>query len=151
MILREANINDCKLYFDWVNDKAVRQNAFHMGMIDWERHQEWFKDKINDSNSYLYVAENNQGKIGQARFDCVDGKAVIDYSISSNFRGKGLGKKVAQQAIKKIKKNCLNIEVIEAKVKVSNIASNKIFLGLDFNEHNRTKQVTIYRLVLDKI
>ena len=58
---------------------------------------------------------------------------------------------MAQQAIKKIKKNCLNIEVIEAKVKVSNIASNKIFLGLDFNENNRMEQVVTYRLVLDKI
>ena len=151
MILRETNISDCKLYFDWVNDEAVRQNAFHMGMIDWERHQEWFKDKINDRNNYLYIAENNQGEIGQIRFECVDRKAVVDYSISSNFRGKGFGKKVVQQAIKKIKKNCLNIEVIEAKVKVSNIASNKIFLGLDFNENNRMEQVVTYRLVLDKI
>lgn len=151
MILREANINDCKLYFNWVNDKVVRQNSFHVDKIDWERHQEWFEDRINDRDSYLYVAENDQGNIGQVRFDCVDGRAVIDYSISSNFRGKRLGKRLVQEAIKKIKEDCMNIKLIEAQVKVSNIASHKIFLGLGFNENSKMEQVVTYRLALDKI
>ncbi len=150
MFLRKANINDCKLFFDWTNDKVVRKNSFHTDVIKWRDHQEWFKGKLNNSNSYLYIVENNQDKIGQVRFDCVDGKALIDYSISRNFRGKGFGKQTVARAIEKIKHDFLGVNVIEAKVKTTNIASSKIFLGLNFNKQNATKGIVIYQLELVK-
>lgn len=148
MVLRQANINDCELYFDWVNDKIVRKYAFDTNTIEWQDHQEWFNDKLKDSNSYLYIAENNQDIIGQVRFDCKNEKAVMHYSISCDFRGKGLGRQLVARALEKIKKDCLSVNIVEAKVKVDNIASRKIFLGLNFNKQNTTEQVVTYQLLL---
>ena len=86
--------------------------------------------------------------IGQVRFDCCNGKATISYSVSNNFRKRGFGYKMVQQAINKINEDFPSTKMIEAKVKESNIASNKIFLGLNFYEQGRVGQVVIYQLKL---
>ncbi len=140
MILRKANINDCELYFDWANDKLVRQNAFNTKSIDWKTHQKWFKDKLKNKNSILYLVEDAQNKVGQVRFDCFNNEATIDYSIDNQFRGQGQGKKTVKMAIKQFQEDYSNIKIIVAKVKQNNMASNKIFLGLNFHEQNRTEQ-----------
>ena len=144
LALKKASPNDCELYFDWANDKSVRKNAFHANPIVWQEHQKWFNNKLKSNNSYLYIIEFDKNKIGQVRFDCENGVAVIDYSISSICRGKGFGKEAVQKAIKKIIEDCSNIREIKAIVKNNNISSNRIFLGLNFNKQRKTNQITIY-------
>jgi RimJ/RimL family protein N-acetyltransferase len=148
MILRKASAEDCEQYFIWANDEVVRQNAFNQDTIDWGAHQKWFKSKLDSSSSFLYIAQDGKNKIGQTRFDCKNDKMIVDYSISNNFRGFGLGKKMLKDAINRINKDCSNIKIIEAKIKVNNIASNKIFLGLNFEEQSRMGQVVVYQLQL---
>ena len=103
---------------------------------------------MQDDNSYLYVVEVCKHKVGQVRFDCTNETAIIDYSIASNNRGKGFGRQSIQEAIKKIKKRCLDVKKIEAIVKIDNIASNKIFLGLGFNILQKTRKIITYNLTL---
>lgn len=140
LTLRSANAGDCQQYFDWANDKIVRKNAFNQKIIDWEAHQKWFKNKLNDKNSFLYVAQEQENTVGQIRFDCYGSKAIISYSIANSFRGIGLGKAIIRKTIEKIHKEYLNIDIIESRVKFHNIASRKIFLGLNFDEQSRAEQ-----------
>ena len=148
LTLRRANINDKQQYFEWKNDEVVRQNALNSEIVDWETHKKWFNKKLKDRSSFLYVAHNMNHVIGQVRFDCCNGKATISYSVSNNFRKRGFGYKMVQQAINKINEDFPSTKMIEAKVKESNIASNKIFLGLNFYEQGRVGQVVIYQLKL---
>jgi len=147
---RPASIDDCELYFNWANDKSVRQNSFHTGLIGWHDHKKWFQNRLDDNNSYLYIVKTSQSDIGQVRFDCANGVATIDYSVSSNFRGKGFGKVLVWSAIKKIREDYPEVKKIKAQVKIDNIASNKIFLKLGFNKQGEVKRVAIYQLELKK-
>ena len=153
MILRKANINDCELYFDWANDELARQNAFNTKSIDWETHQKWFKDKLRNKNSILYLVEGAQNKVGQVRFDCFNNEATIDYSIDNQFRGQGQGKKTVKMAIKQLQEDYSDIKIIVAKVKQNNLTSNKIFLGLNFHEQNRAEEskIIVYQLRLSQV
>ncbi len=150
LVLRNAAINDMRQYFSWANDELVRQNSISVKVVAWEDHQKWFKNKINDKNSFLFLAESERNLIGQVRFDCENSGAgaVISYSISNDFRGLGLAKKMLKQAIEKISKECPRIEIIKAKIKITNIASNKILIRLGFTEQDKTKQIIDYRLEL---
>jgi UDP-2,4-diacetamido-2,4,6-trideoxy-beta-L-altropyranose hydrolase len=148
LVLRNATINDMHQYFSWTNDEFVRLNSISVKIIAWEEHQKWFKNKLNDKNSFLYLAKNKQNLIGQVRFDCGNSRAVISYSIANNFRGLGLAKKMLKQAIEKISKDCPRIEIIKAKIKITNITSNKVLIRLGFVEQDKTKQIVTYQLEL---
>ncbi len=58
LFIRKTEHSDIKIYFNWANDKIVRDNSFHNEPIFWETHRRWFKRKLGDENSYLYVVED---------------------------------------------------------------------------------------------
>lgn len=146
MILRNASWNDCKLYFNWANDEIVRKNAIQTENVEWKAHQEWFKKKLRSENCFLYIAEIDSKMVGQIRFDCVNSIATIDYSISEVYRGEGFGKILVQKGIEKIRIDYNELKMIEALVKVNNIASNKIFLNLNFIQQKKTREFKTYNL-----
>ncbi len=148
LTLRRANINDNQQYFEWRNDEVMRQNALNTEIVDWKTHDKWFDKKIKDKDSFLYVVQNMNHVIGQVRFDCCNSKATISYSVSNNFRKRGFGYKIVQKAINKINEDSPSTKMIEAKVKESNIASNKIFLRLNFYKQGKIGQLVIYQLKL---
>ena len=148
MILREANLADCKVFFEWVNDDSLRQSAIKKDLIEWKSHKEWFVKKLNCKTSYLFIAEKDHAKIGQVRFDCVNSVAKIDYSISSDYRGNGYGKAIVLKGIEKLIGESNKIKKFEAIVRVENIASRKIFLGLSFNEQTKTSTLVTYNFCL---
>ena len=146
LVLRNANINDMQQYFSWVNDGLVRQNSIFNESIDWEEHQKWFKNKLIDKNTFLYLAEKKQSKVGQVRFECENSEASLAYSISYNHRKQGLGKLMLQNAIEKFREDCPVVKIITARAKVANLASNKILLSLGFVAEDNTKGIISYHL-----
>lgn len=144
MIIRKATISDCDIYFEWVNDSVVRKSAFKRDLIEWKNHKEWFADKINCKNSFLFIAENNQDKIGQVRFDYLNSISKIDYSISKEFRGKGYGKEILQKSIDKVISESKKIKKFEANVRIENVASRKIFSSLGFYELKKNNTFVTY-------
>jgi len=135
LVLREATYNDIKLYFDWANDPLVRKNAINQNPIDWENHQSWFERKVTDKNTALFILEYKNTPIGQIRFDINLKKiAYIDYSISTTFRGKGIGAYIISMGIQKCSKKTKDIQAYQALVKPSNIASCIVFEKNDFQK-----------------
>jgi RimJ/RimL family protein N-acetyltransferase len=129
--LREAVIDDAGLLYAWVTEKTVRENSIDQRLISWENHLTWFKNKLSDSSSCIYILEtkSNQYPLGQIRIDLIDRFWSIDYSIDVRFRGKGLGREIIKQLIQKYPRN--NYRAI---VKNHNIASSKVFFSLGFTE-----------------
>jgi UDP-2,4-diacetamido-2,4,6-trideoxy-beta-L-altropyranose hydrolase len=130
--IREACSSDCELYWDWVNDTEVRQNAFNPEIITWKEHQEWFKSKLDDSAATLYLVESILGPIGQVRFEKSGQDFIISYSIGRQFRGIGLGKKLLASAIG-VFPDSRGFNLI-GEVKINNLQSAKVFENLDFLE-----------------
>ena len=128
IVFREADINDIDLYFNWINDPLVRESSYQSNLIDFESHNEWFKSKIIDSNTFMAVFENELSeKIGQVRIDKVDDvNAIISMSVAKEHRGKGYATKListySDYFLEKYKNVCIN-----AYIKKSNMKSKHIF------------------------
>ena len=131
--LRKVNEQDCELLWHWVNDLAVRSASFSSDLISWEDHVNWFNNKLNSPNSYIFIALNDQDKpIGQIRFD-VNNKlqADIDLSVNSEDRGKNYASYMIKLAVNHIFKYT-EIKFIHAQIKSDNQASIKSFKKAGF-------------------
>lgn len=143
--LRQAVIDDCELYFQWANDEEVRKNAFNNEVIKWNNHLKWFKDKISNDQSKLFVLMENETPVGQIRIDKEEEDWVIDYSIDNEHRGKGLANQMMKLLLEK------DIRPLKAIVKDSNYGSLKVFQKSDFIVEKESVingvQVVIYKHV----
>jgi UDP-2,4-diacetamido-2,4,6-trideoxy-beta-L-altropyranose hydrolase len=130
---RLANLDDCKLYFNWMNDPLTRQQSFNSEPIVFEQHEAWFYRRLADEKSVLYVIEFNQNPMGQIRFQIDNNTATISYSLAENYRGKGLGFWILKKGVAAFRNTFPNLEIIGF-VKFENIASVKVFRKLNFQE-----------------
>ena len=53
--LRKAGWGDADLLFAWANDKDVRKNSFSERQITYEEHKSWFRKKILDRDTQVYL------------------------------------------------------------------------------------------------
>ncbi|WP_348636611.1 GNAT family N-acetyltransferase [Mariniflexile litorale] len=134
MHLRDINIKDMQLIFDWANDDEVRQNAINKNKIIWEEHKEWISKKILNPNSQIFILQDEEKTIGQIRFDKTKAHFEIDYSIDKRYRGLGYGHKILCLGIQKLNQKVRNVLPIKALVQENNIASKKIFKNAKFIE-----------------
>ncbi len=135
---RKAIQDDVKLYFDWVNEKAVREFSINKAEIAFEDHSSWFNNKLLSEDTVMYIFEESGSPIGQVRFDREGENIYIAYSIDKKFRGKGFGKMVLKLALEKIlnEKIVINSSFIVGKVQLENEASSKVFIELNFVSTN---------------
>ena len=100
-----------------------------------------FKKKVFSKNSYIYIFRINNLCVGQVRFDLLKkGKALIDYSISKIFRGRGWGKLMLTKAMYELNKR-KRLKCIQAKVKKNNYKSIKIFDSLFFFKKSQGRYI----------
>lgn len=133
LYLRKAALSDLDLYYEWANDPVVRSNSFSSEPIPYEDHVKWFNRSLNKDDVHLFVMMEDDVPVGQIRINISDAVAEISYSISSEFRGKGYGRKIVSLLIEKIKKEIPGIKTISARVKPDNEASKKVFEKEGFN------------------
>jgi RimJ/RimL family protein N-acetyltransferase len=127
--LREADIKDSELLFNWANEINVRRNSISKEPIIWENHLKWFTNKLNDSESKILILVSEDKLFGQIRIDLIDRFWNIDYSIDNQFRGNGLGKEIVRLLINKFESYRF-----KATVKKENKASIKVFTNLGFRK-----------------
>ena len=130
--LRNAVQTDSKKIFELSNDPDVRINSINKGSIDWKSHQEWF-DEILGRKNYIFLLafDKNDNFIGQVRFEIKDTTAVVSISLTKEFRGKGLSKKILKEACAKIFLD-ENIAAVTAFILPDNLASIKGFSSAGF-------------------
>lgn len=130
--LRPACEEDIVFYYNWANDPYVRKNATNTTSIPWVTHQTWFKDKLHDVNSRMFVLEVSGLPVGQIRFDMQAGEACIDYSLDMIVRGRGWGSRLVAIGAALMQK--IERVPLRAEVKAGNEASRSIFLEMGFTE-----------------
>lgn len=131
LTLRNRQVEDIFLYFNWVNESMVRQSSIQSEPISWSEHEAWFMSRINSSTCMMYVICANDLPIGQVRFE-KDGEAwAIDYSLDEFIRGRGWGHAVVELGLAELRKSTTGKLV--ANVKTTNIASQQIFKRLGFS------------------
>lgn len=136
--LRRVQAEDCELLFAWANDPEVRASSFSSDVIPWERHKEWFREKLADPNALLYLVMGpSDGPIGQVRYDIDGSRALVSISLSAGFRGKGYGGKCLSLAVEELFLNT-SATLIDAYVKPTNESSLRMFLNAGFQRQKDT-------------
>jgi UDP-2,4-diacetamido-2,4,6-trideoxy-beta-L-altropyranose hydrolase len=130
--LREARAEDAELLFVWANERQVRRQSLNSAPISWSGHQEWFRSKLGDTRSRVYVLEARSLPVGQVRFDTAGGEARIDYSIDAAFRGRGWGRSLVCMGMRRLSEG--ERIVFRGEVKESNPASSAVFARLGFHK-----------------
>ena len=120
--LRKAVFNDWKLLLDWRNDLETRKNSHNMEIVKEENHKEWLNYVLSNENRALFIALCNDIPAGTIRadFEKSSNEYEISWTISPDFRGKGIGKKMV-----KLLSDHLQAK-IRAELKKGNISSVKI-------------------------
>ncbi|MEG8947853.1 bifunctional UDP-2,4-diacetamido-2,4,6-trideoxy-beta-L-altropyranose hydrolase/GNAT family N-acetyltransferase [Rosettibacter firmus] len=132
--LRKAIDIDSEPVFNLSNDPAVRQQSINKNPITWEEHLQWFNSRINDKNYLFLLAFDKDDKfIGQIRFQIEEESAIVSISITKEFRGKGLSKKIIKAACSKLF-NERNIKLIVAYILPDNHASINGFKSAGFTQ-----------------
>ena len=98
--------------------------------LSWEEHSSWYEKALLDNFRKLYLGEESGIPIGIVRFDkCENEEYVFDVSIniSPESRGKGFGKQLLNNGIRRLHKEVKSCKFIRAEVKKDNESSNKLF------------------------
>ena len=134
LYLRPANENDMELLFVWANDETVRINSFNTNPIKKEEHEKWFSKILKDDKTVQYILMDGTVPAGQIRYSLSDDmtEAEIGYSISKEFRNKGLGKKIVALGSEKLKEDVPSVKTVIARVKEGNTPSEKCFKDCGF-------------------
>jgi len=130
--LRAAHGADVGLYFVWANDPQVRRQSFRTEAIPWLVHECWFRARLEDSRSTLFVLEANSLPVGQIRFDEEAEEVRIDYSVESQFRGRGWGRRLVELGMRRLLER--GRLIFRAEVKSTNPTSAATFMRLGFHE-----------------
>ena len=141
MVLRLRNVieEDVSLLFEWVNSKDVRKNALNPEKINWDQHVSWFKNRINNPHSKIFILEKDKVPIGQIRYDKNESNIWdIDVYIHRNLRGFGLGKRLIELSLDKIPGSA------RAMVKKDNVVSCKVFEKLGFQREEIEEGIVQY-------
>jgi RimJ/RimL family protein N-acetyltransferase len=133
--LRQVTPNDEELLFFWANDPAVRHQAINRKEITIDEHSNWICQHLNDSNTKMWILEDYGIPAGQIRWGLNGKEAILDYSLSGAFRGRGLGKELIKMSIDKVRKIWAGVSLI-AEVKEKNIASIKTITAAGFEQIN---------------
>jgi len=125
--LREARSDDCRLLWQWVNEPGVRAGSFSSAPIAWEDHRAWFDAKKSDPACRLYLALSEADEpLGQVRFDDCDGEPTISISVSVEHRGRGLGRRLIEAAVARLRRQ-FGRRTVHAYIKSGNTASIRAF------------------------
>ena len=67
LTLTRATEEDCRFLYDLRNEEDVRKNSFQTETFSYESHVAWYKEKLGDKQTQIYVLKQDGENIGQAR------------------------------------------------------------------------------------
>ena len=120
-------------YYLWVNKKDSIEHKLHTtSKIEYKEHCEWFKHRIQDVNTKMWVVKEGKNFIGQIR---LQKSTSIYYDIDIYIVKKYRGNNSASNALEAVL-NIFLIRPIRAIVKKYNITSYNFFKKNSFILHD---------------
>lgn len=125
--LKEADIRDCRDIWLWRNNVTARQASFSGKPIAYAQHKSWFRSKLTDPRTSIYIAKKNSEKIGAIRFERKEGRAYASVNLNPIFYGRGLGGIIIKSGSQKFLSHAKTSVKVVAEIKRDNIISQKAF------------------------
>ena len=145
--IREVNIDDTDLIFEWSNDPLVRAASFSSEKISIEDHKRWMQSHMDSDSSFLFIATLRGLEIGLVRFTEDNENWLIGVNLNPNERGKRLSSKLIVAGLNRIIR-VSNLPVL-AYIKTGNEPSIKAFesAGFIFDSETELKGAKCYLYV----
>jgi UDP-2,4-diacetamido-2,4,6-trideoxy-beta-L-altropyranose hydrolase len=150
--LRKACSSDCRLVWEWSNDPEVRLLSFSTEPIPWITHAQWFSTKLQDPDTFFYVAlDRDDQPVGQLRYDLQGREATVSINLGRQFRGKHYGRTLLKIGSEVLFRAC-PAEIVHAYIKVANQGSVRAFLAAGYAHVGTTceRGQEAFHLVLKK-
>lgn len=96
--IRRIKNGDCRDIWLWRNTMFARRASFNPESIPYESHEQWFRGKMNDRKSFLWIVQSGKEKIGYVRHDIDGDKAVNSVLLNPQYYGMGVGAAVIRKA-----------------------------------------------------
>ncbi|MEE8458820.1 MAG: GNAT family N-acetyltransferase [Phycisphaerales bacterium] len=137
---RPATEHDCRLLWRWVNNPDVRRWSFSSDSIEWDAHVAWFRTKLADPNSRMYIVmDAADDPIGLVRLDVgEDDSGTVSVSIAPELRGRGYGTAALRLASGRFFADT-DARRIVAHIKTDNVPSIRAFESAGFTHRGTTK------------
>ena len=130
--LRKAEWSDCKMIFKWANDPQVRADSFHSEAIPWDIHTNWFRTKLQESESRMFIVSKGAWEnIGLVRCDKEGDSAVLSVNVDKKYRNLGFGSRMIRYACELVLAEKL-VNTIDALIKNDNKISARAFAKAGF-------------------
>ncbi len=140
--VRHARLEDEAMLLEWANKPSTRCVTFSSKSISAEIYTNWFRACLRDLESCrLYLVETEESvPVGHVRFDLTDQKWSTDCAIAPHFRGSGLGPRLLEAALLKLRQEESGALVL-GQMKDNNQPSCQVFetlaFGAQINEGGR--------------
>ncbi|MDO8564872.1 MAG: GNAT family N-acetyltransferase [bacterium] len=125
--LRKAVMADARFLYELRNEKAVKSASFSTEAFSFASHRQWFRKKLADRNSLIYIAKAGGASVGQVRFDARGKSAEVSVAVGDAHRGLGYGSRMVRSASKRFFSEYSGAKKIHAYIKPENEASKKVF------------------------
>ena len=147
---RCANTLDIREVFEWRNDQTSLKMSINNKSISWNTHTDWFNNILKDENHCLLICflKKEKQKVGCVRYDIENKFAYVSINLAPHMRGKGLSKDCLTITLEYIKKEFKEVETVNARIKISNLISQKIFKEVGFSIKKSTKKIVHYEYIL---
>lgn len=134
LFVRPATREDCRLYWEWANEEAVRAASFSSEPIPWSTHVAWFETRVGAPDCRLYlVCEASGDPVAQVRFEIEGEKAVVSISVGAEHRHKGYGLRALELSMERLFSET-NVRTFDAFIRPDNEASLRLFERAGYSE-----------------
>lgn len=130
--IRIANESDSPKLFEWRNHQTIRTVSKNSAPIAWADHQVWFAKVQADKNRILLIGEIDNEPVGAVRFDREGETALVSIYLVPEGGFKGQGRNLLLRTEEWLKTHCADIKSIRAEVLGANKASQRLFMGADY-------------------
>ncbi|MCP3924031.1 MAG: GNAT family N-acetyltransferase [Desulfobacterales bacterium] len=134
-----AGIENADMILEWRNDIESRRASTIPDIISREDHIEWLEKSLQMENRKIFIAVEEDTPVGVVRADFLDGEHELSWTVSPDFRDRGLGKKIVSLLV-----TSLSLPV-SAKVNKNNKASIKIAEYAGMKKKSKNGDMNLYR------
>lgn len=113
--------------------------------------QKYLNKLVNDKDHYFFVIEKNSTILGFVHLRTIDDFLFLNnISVSSEYAGLGLGKKLLSYSIKEVLKSNLNVSILKLDVFESNHRALNWYKKLSFVEEKTTNWYQFNKVILER-
>ena len=100
---RRAMMADADLLWRWANDPLTRANSLSTAPIPYAEHLQWLRRRLGSEATKIWIFSDSGTPVGQVRFDRAGDSALISISVASEHRGRGFGRAMLTEAVRKMR------------------------------------------------